>query len=242
MKLSLFALPLLALAACGQTDGNSTKAASPVAATPPPAGTEWASTVVETADGGFLMGNPAAPIKLVEYASLTCSHCSTFVQVASEPLKTKYVSSGKVSYELRNYVRDPIDMAATLLARCGGATPFHALSDQILLDQQNWMGRVQAMGQPEYERIQALAPAQQFAALAKATGLDEFARARGVGAQQAAQCFGDAAEVDKLVKMRERANTEFKLQGTPTFMINGQVVPDTASWEALEPKLRAAGA
>jgi protein-disulfide isomerase len=42
--------------------------------------------------------------------------------------------------------------------------------------------------------------------------------------------------------MRDRANTEFNLQGTPTFVINGQTVPDTASWELLEPKLKAAGA
>jgi protein-disulfide isomerase len=48
--------------------------------------------------------------------------------------------------------------------------------------------------------------------------------------------------MDKLVKMRDRANTEFNLQGTPTFLINGQVVPETGTWEALEAKLKAAGA
>ena len=241
MKSIAFVLPLLALAACDQKSDATAPAAS-VAAVKPPPGTEWATTVSATPDGGFRMGNPNAPIKLAEYGSLSCSHCAEFSEKASEPLRTKYVGTGKVSYEYRNYVRDGMDMTATLIARCGGPTPFFALSEQIFADQANMFQKYQAVPQADMQALSSLPPAQQFTKMASILGLDTFARQRGVSAERLNACFADQAEITKLTKMRDRANTEFNLQGTPTFLINGLTVPDTASWEALEPKLKAAGA
>src|SRR3546814_8236510 len=76
------------------------------------------------------MGNPEAAIKIIEFASLTCSHCADFSENGFPALRDKYVNTGKVSYELRNFVRDPLDMTAALLARCAGAEPFFSLSEQ----------------------------------------------------------------------------------------------------------------
>lgn len=243
MKIAAFALPLMFVAGCGQQAGNSTEvAAGPVAAAKAPAGTEWATTVVETSDGGMRMGNPNAPIKVVEYGSLTCSHCADFSAASSEPLKDKYVSTGKVSFELRNYVRDPMDMTATLLARCGGTGPFFPLIEQMFADQANWFTKIQVISPAEQQAMAALPPAQQFAKFASIIGLDGFVRQRGISAERANACLANTAEVDKLVKMRDRANTEYNLQGTPTFLINGRVVPDTGTWETLEAKIKAAGA
>jgi protein-disulfide isomerase len=243
MRYSAYALPLLLLSACGQQAGNSTQAnTGPVAAVKPPAGTDWVTTVVETPDGGFRMGNPNAPIKVVEYGSLSCSHCAEFSEKAMEPLKANYIATGKVSYELRNYVRDPMDLTATLLARCGGPGPYFPLVEQMFADQANWFTKVQAITPAEQQAMAALPPAQQFAKFATVIGLDGFVRQRGISAEKANACLANQAESDKLVKMRDRANTEFNLQGTPTFLINGQVVPETGTWEALETKLKAAGA
>lgn len=241
MKAIALALPLLALAACGKGDGNTTKASAPVAAVKPPAGTEWTTTVAATPDGGFVMGNPNAPIKLVEYASMSCSHCAEF-SAKSEKLKSDYVATGKVSYELRNYVRDPMDMAATLLARCSGPGPFFPLSEQMFADQANWFTKAQAMTPADQQAMAGMPAAQQITRFAQLIGLDEFVRQRGISADKAQVCLTNQAEMDKLVKMRDRANTEFSLEGTPTFLINGQKVPNAASWEALEPALKSAGA
>lgn len=240
----LTALPLtLALAACGGSDdANNTNATSTAAAIAAPAGQQWADTITTTEDGGFLMGNPNAPVKLVEYASLTCSHCAEFAEKGVPALKEKYISRGTVSLELRNYVRDPIDMTAALLSRCGGAGPYYQLTEQMFATQADWLNRFQSLGEAGFQQIQSLPPAQQFAALAKAGQLDQFVQQRGVSSQKAGQCLADKAEVDKLVAMNKRANEEYKLTGTPMFLINGQVVQDAAAWEALEPKLRAAGA
>ena len=241
MKIAALTLPLLFLAACGEKAGDTAKAAGPVVAAKAPAGTEWVTTVVETPDGGMQMGNPKAPIKLVEYASLSCHFCANFSKDASEALK-KYVATGKISYEFRSYVRDPMDLTATLLARCGGPGPFFPLAEAMFADQATWFVKVQAMTPADQQAMGALPPAQQMSKFATMLGLDNFVRQRGISAEKANACLANTAESDKLVKMRDRANTEFNLQGTPTFLINGQVAPDTGTWEALEAKLKAAGA
>ena len=241
MKSVALVLPLLLLAACGEKS-ETPKATGPVVAVKAPAGTEWVTTVVETPDGGMQMGNPAAPIKVVEYGSMSCSHCAEFSEKSAEALKANYIATGKVSYELRNYVRDPMDLTATLLARCGGPGPFFPLAEQMFADQVNWFEKLKTVPAAEQQAMAALSPTEQMSKYATLLGLDNFVRQRGISAEKANACLANTAESDKLVKMRDRANTEFNLQGTPTFLINGQVVQDTGTWEQLEAKLKAAGA
>ena len=88
---------VLALAGCDKAADDTSGSGQPAAAIAPPAGTSWADAVVETANGGYLMGNPNAPVKLVEYASLTCPHCRDFARDAQGPLRDNYVASGRVS-------------------------------------------------------------------------------------------------------------------------------------------------
>ena len=84
----------------------------------------WLTRITLSPMGGHVLGNPAAPTKLVEYVSYTCSHCAHFVGEASEPLRANYVKGGTLSVEVRNAVRDKYDLAAALLARCGGPKQF----------------------------------------------------------------------------------------------------------------------
>lgn len=240
MRSMIFALPLLALAACGERD--ATKAGGPVAAATAPAGTEWTTTVVETADGGMRMGNPNAPIKLVEYASMSCSHCADFSAAASEPLKAKYIATGKVSYELRNYVRDPLDMTATLVARCGGPGPFFPMTEQLFTQQRSWFETMQKVSPAEQQAMGALPADKQFARVSELLGLADFARQRGLTGERLNACFANNGEIDKLVKMRDRANEELNLPGTPAFLINGQLLTNAGTWELLEQQLKGAGA
>ncbi|MBA3897675.1 MAG: thioredoxin domain-containing protein [Sphingomonadaceae bacterium] len=241
-RIALLALPLLVLAAsCGQKTDNASAPAGPVAAVKPPPGADWTTTVAATEDGGMRMGNPNAAVKLVEYGSLTCPHCGEFSEKGTAPLKAM-VATGKLSWELRNYVRDPVDLTATLLARCGGPGPFFPMVEQMYLDQKNWFTKLQAAGGAQMTAIQALPPAQQFTRYAGISGLSDFVRQRGVSDAQANACLADKGAVDKLLAVQKRANDEFNIPGTPTFLINGQVVPDTATWEKLEPALKAAGA
>ena len=232
----------LSLAACGDKEGGNASAASgaPVAAVAAPAGTTWAETVAATPEGGFRMGNPAAKVTVTEFASYTCSHCAEFSEKSSEDLRA-LVNSGKVSFELRNYVRDPLDMTMALLARCGGAEPFFPLSEQFFSNQAAVFEKVQAMGDAPYQAAMASPPQQRFMTLAEGTGLLEFAMQRGVAQDQAKQCLANTKEAEKLAKGVQDATTQYNISGTPTLMINGTVVENANTWEVLRQKLKEAG-
>lgn len=237
--LALIALPLT-LSACGKTDAGNTATAEPVAAVAAPAGTSWSQTVTATPEGNFVMGNPNAKVKLVEFASYTCSHCRDFSAEASEEIR-KIVDTGKMSYELRNFVRDPIDISTSLLARCGGKDLFYPLSEQFFTNQNAMFEKAQAMGDAKYQQLMSAPPAQRFAQLADAVGLIDFAKQRGIAEDQAKQCLADTAAAEKLAKGVETASSEYKIEGTPTFILNGSVLENTATWATLQPKLKQAG-
>nr|MCF8707352.1 DsbA family protein [Rhizorhapis sp. SPR117] len=234
----------LSLVACGDKNASSDAKTNgaPVAAVAAPAGTSWADMVKATPEGGFVMGNPDAPLKIVEFASLTCSHCADFSENGFPVLRDKYVNTGKVSYELRNYVRDPLDMTGALLARCGGAEPFFPLSEQIFAYQPTLFEKAQAMGEATYKAA-VEAPAQErFVKLAQNVGLIEFVMQRGISEDQAKQCLADTKTAEALADGVQKASTTYNIEGTPTFLINGTKVDNVASWPLLEAQLREAGA
>jgi protein-disulfide isomerase len=199
-KLSAAAALALALAGCGGSDmaGGNTAAAGAeqnfkVDQIAAPNGANWADTVTQTADGGFLRGNPAAKVKVVEYGSMTCSHCADFSEKGEPALIDKYVKSGQVSFEFRNFVRDPADMAAALIARCNGATAFFPLTEQLFASQAEWMAKLQEMPADQQAQLQNMTPAQAVGVYAQAAGLVDFARVRGIPAAKAQACVADAA-------------------------------------------------
>jgi protein-disulfide isomerase len=243
MKKIAALMAILALAACKKEETSNTvvAASAPVAAVAAPAGQDWTTTFAASPEGGFVMGNPNAPIKLVEYGSLTCPHCAEFSKVGSAPLKA-LVQQGKVSWEFRNYVRDAVDTTATLIARCNGPASFFGMLEALYTEQPNFFAKLQAVPQGQFEAVQNLPPAQQFPKLAEMTGLRDFAAQRGVPATKTNACLADQAAAQKLADMVQTANGMPGFVGTPTFLINGQLVPNAATWEALEPALKTAGA
>ena len=187
------------------------------------------------------MGNPNAPVKLVEYLSLTCPHCADFEEKGFPKLRDEYVKKGTVSLEVRNYVRDPIDMTASLVSRCGGPEPYFAMTEQVFAQQAGMFDKMQKLPQSEIQRLQSAPPAEQFKGLAALLGIDQFARQRGIPQAKLDACFSDQASVDKLVDMQKKAN-DLQIPGTPAFILNGKLLESVGTWETLEPKLKEAGA
>jgi protein-disulfide isomerase len=194
-----------------------------------------------TPAGGFMMGNPNAKVKLVEYGSLTCPHCKAFDDEGVPTLIGKYVKSGQVSWEFRNYVRDPFDLTASLIARCNGAKSFFPLMRALYDNQMGWVGKIQATPQAQLESLQNLPPTKEFVQAAKFAGLQDFAAARGVPVAKSNQCLGNENSINQLVQMTSDATNQFpNFPGTPTFVINGKMVENTATWALLEPQLKKA--
>lgn len=202
---------------------------------------DWTKTVAATPEGGFRIGNPEAPLKLVEYGSLTCSHCAHFGEEGVPALLGNYVKSGKVSFEFRNFVRDAFDLTGAMLSRCAGAGNFFPLSDRILATQAEWIGRVQALSQAERDAVRVLPLAEQLARIAAVTGLDKLANAHGVPADKVSACLSNQTAVERLTEMHRVAIEQHGVHGTPGFLINGRVAPGVHDWAALEPLLARPG-
>ena len=239
----------LLLAGCGEganggkSGGNEAAAAgggAPVASIPAPNGGDWSQTVTQTDQGSFVMGNPDAPVKLVEFASYTCPACASFAEKGEPQLIDKYVKTGQVSFELRNFVRDPADLGAALLARCGGPGPFFTLSDQIFAAQEEWMGKLQNLTPADQQALQTMPPAQVATTIADRAGLIEFVRVRGIPEEKARACLADQQATERLVAMTSEGAERYQVPGTPAFLINGKLAQDASQWETLEPKLRQA--
>ena len=241
----LLAAGALALAGCGEAGAGDTAPAASgraTAAVAAPAGTDWTTTVAQTPEGGMRMGNPNAPVQLVEFASMTCSHCRDFAAQSSPALYDRYVKTGQVSYEFRNFVMNPIDLAASLLARCGGPQPFFTLTEQMFANQDDMLNRVQAGG-AALQAAQQSPGAQALVKTAEVAGLDKFVAMRGIPAAKANACLTNEAELNRLVAMNQAAVKDHSVQGTPTFLINGEVVAPppagTSLWDGLESKIKA---
>jgi protein-disulfide isomerase len=239
---------LAAIAACHSNKGDAkTNAAVKLEQVKPPKGGDWTQVVNPTAAGGFVMGNPDAKVKLIEYGSMTCPHCKRFDDTAVPQLISDYVKSGQVSWEFRNFVRDGVDLTASLVARCNGAKSFYPMTRGLYDDQANWFAKVQGAPQDEVTQIQNLPPNQQFVEMAKLAGFQQWAAARGVPAAKINQCLADQRSVDQLVQMASDATNQFpNFPGTPAFIINGSMVELPAGtteaqvWPDVQAKIKAA--
>ncbi len=227
---------LLATAGCGEQAANETAASNaPIEAVAPPPGGDWSQMVRQTADGGFLMGNPNADVKVVEYASMTCPHCAEFAHTGMQPLIDKYVKTGRVSFEFRNFVMNGLDLSMSLIARCGGPERFFPLAEAMFENQRQFFDKMQA-APPEQQ--QALGQTPQGSA--QLAGLQPWAAQRGVPSARQQQCLTNQAEIDRLVQMTSDASSVHNVQGTPSFLINGELVEQASTWDRLEPRIREA--
>lgn len=241
--LLIAAVGILTSAACNADKGSNgaTATQSELPTVAAPANGDWSQSVIKTPEGGFLMGNPQAKVRLIEFGSMTCPHCAEFDETGLQPLIDNYVKSGQVSFEFRNYVRDGFDLAASLVARCNGEKGFFPLTRAMFGDQSNWLGRIQATPQPQLESLQGLPPNRQFLELAKVAGFQQFAAMRGVPEAKSTQCLTDDNSVNQLVQMTSEATSQYPdFAGTPSFVINGKLLERTATWKDLEPQIRTA--
>jgi protein-disulfide isomerase len=235
----------LGLAACKQeatpAAGSEAPEGAVVAAVTAPAGKTWTDVVEVTADGGYKMGNPNAPIKLLEYGALSCSHCAEFSETGSKELLGTYVASGKVSYELRFFMLNVLDVPSTLLATCGAPEAVIPLADQFWGFQKTMFSNLQAAGEAQMQAAGALPPNQRFAAIAKLGGMDTFFASRGISAAQGASCLADLNKATALANGTSKATSDLGVSGTPTFFVNGSKL-DVNTWPGVKTALDRAGA
>ena len=149
------------------------------------------------------MGDPKAPVKMVEYASASCSHCATFNNTVFPEFKTKYIDTGKVHYTLKEFLTPPNELAAAgfLTARCAGKERYFTVLDAIFRSQQEIFQTGDMRG--------------VLLRIAQSAGLTEA---------QFNACITDEAALKSLNERVERAVKQDRIASTPAFFINGKAV------------------
>lgn len=197
----------------------------------------WLSTVTLSDKGGHIIGNPAAATKVVEYASYTCPHCAHFEAVDAPVLKSQYVARGNVSFEVRNLVRDSVDLTVAMLARCGGKGKFFGNHRLLMANQAVIMGKQRNLSAATRAKLQKEDYTGFMADAYAQFGLSKLMAQRGISDVQAKTCLANKATLGQILAMTNEATGTLGLQGTPGFLVNGKVAEDVYSWDALQPLL-----
>ena len=148
--------------------------------------------------GDAWLGPADAKVTIVEYASLTCSHCAAFHSDTYPKLKERYVDTGKVRFTLREFPLDPLATAGFMLARCEQGK-YYPITDLLFDTQRSW-----AFTEKPLDALQQIMKQAGFSK-------DKFEA-----------CLKDQKLYDAVNAVRKRAEEKFKVTSTPTFFINGQ--------------------
>ena len=151
--------------------------------------------------GDHVLGDANAPVTVIEYASLTCSHCANFATTTFPELKKKYIDTGKVRFILREFPLDPVSAAAFMLSRCAPSERYYDVVDLFFEKQNDWAF--------------TNTPLDSLNAMAKQIGFSQ---------QEFEACLTNQSLLDGVNAVKDRGAKDFGVNATPTFFVNGQVV------------------
>lgn len=201
---------LATVSACGKSDS----------ATPAAGGSNTAITIKPT---DIVRGNPNAPITMLEYASMTCPHCSRWQREVMPKLYETYIKTGKVRYIFREFPLDPAARVASALARCQKGDGFYSFIDHLFLNQAQWMDS-NGDGRMTQEEV--------------TQGLVQMGRVAGLSPQQVDACMNDPKNLAIVDDNLQEAQSLYNVQGTPTFILGDTVHRAEWAWEDLDAKLK----
>ena len=186
------ALGAFALAGCG---GSNDQASAD------------ADTDTAAATGDNVIGDPGAPVTVIEYASITCPHCKAFHEQVWPDLKSRYIDTGQVRFVFRELPTSPsaLAMAGFLMARCAPDDKYFDILD-ILFERQNELVRA-------------------YQARTAREELLKIARPMGISDDAFDACVSNEAEIMRIQEIGDEGYRRFGVSGTPTFVIDNQSYP-----------------
>lgn len=200
-------------------------------------GGNWAGMVEET-EGGHLFGNPEAETKLIEFMSYTCSHCAQFTRSGEGAIKLAYVPTGRINFEVRHLIRDPIDLSAALLTHCGEPSKFGANHEAFMYRFDDWMEKAGKATRAQQSRWQFGSLPARLQAIASDLDFYDIMESRGYSRVEVDRCLSDEAKARAMADQSAADVQKYGLTGTPSFILDGELLEGTHSWPALEPRLK----
>ena len=164
------------------------------------------------------LGPATSPVTITEYASMTCGHCANFNETVFPKIKSEYIDSGKIRYVFREFPLDIKAAAGSMLARCiakDDAGKYFAVVDMLFKQQNDWVAKNTA---------------ETLTRIGKQAGLSQ---------QAVEDCLKDQALLDKIAADQKFASEVLKVNSTPTFFINGEMVKGATSFEEFDKRIKA---
>jgi protein-disulfide isomerase len=162
------------------------------------------------------IGPADAAVTITEYASMTCPHCAAFTEQVFPKIKSEFIDTGKIRFVFREFPLDIKAAAGSMLARCIAKTDsgkYFAVVDLLFKQQNEWAG-------------------------AKTTEvLKRIGKQAGLTEQNVEDCLKDQALLDKIAADQKYANEVLKVNSTPTFFINGEMLKGETSFEEFAKKI-----
>ncbi|MBU6464195.1 MAG: DsbA family protein [Bradyrhizobium sp.] len=163
------------------------------------------------------LGPANAPVTITEFASMTCPHCAAFNADVFPKIKSTYIDTGKVRYIFREFPLDIKAAAGSMLARCiakDDAGKYFAVVDMLFKQQSDWVMKNTT---------------ETLTRIGKQAGLSQ---------EQVEACLKDQALLDKIAADQKYASEVLKVNSTPTFFINGDVIKGEASFDEFDKKIK----
>jgi protein-disulfide isomerase len=163
------------------------------------------------------LGPANASVTVTEYASMTCPHCAAFNENVFPKIKSEYIDTGKVRYVFREFPLDIKAAAGSMLARCiakDDAGKYFAVVDMLFKQQNDWVVKNTT---------------ETLTRIGKQAGLSQ---------QAVEDCLKDQALLDKIAADQKFANEVLKVNSTPTFFINGEMIKGETSFEEFDKRIK----
>ena len=163
------------------------------------------------------LGPASAPVTITEYASMTCPHCAAFTEKVFPKIKSEYIDTNKIRFVFREFPLDVKAAAGSMLARCiakDDSAKYFAVVDMLFRQQESWVMKNTT---------------ETLIRIGKQAGLSQ---------QQVEDCLKDQALLDKIAADQKYANEVLKVNSTPTFFLNGEMMKGEQSFEEFDKRIK----
>ena len=183
----------------------------------------------------MVLGDPKAPVEIIEYASLTCNHCATFHNFVLPRIKDKYVDTGKVKVVMRSFLLNAIDASASILTRCVPEKRYFKFMEILFTQQTQWYDI------SEYQKLSGIHDQRTANNIFVQSTIDKVSKVAnrlGINNRKIEACLLNEKIGDYLYSVHQEGIQKYKVTATPTILVNGNKTGNT--YAAVEKAIEAA--
>ena len=161
------------------------------------------TSVLEITESDFVVGNENAPITIIEYASMSCSHCASFHNNTLGDIKTEYIDTGKVRFVFRDFPFNYPALLGSMVMQCISKDIRYDYMNALYMLQHNWVFSENTKTKQELYKIM---------------------QSGGMTKNEFDSCLSNADLENYILEGVMAAQKEFDIRSTPSFLVNGKLI------------------